>query len=154
MTVHVHGPYGPFPKPTRASSGSQTPPRLSEPVADGAHGLDEVRVLLAELRPQPPDVDVDGAGPAVVLVAPHPGQERLAREDLAGVGGEELQQLVLHVGQVERASIARRLVGLEVEHELAVLDELGPRPPAGAPEQVLQPRLELAGLERAEAEVV
>src|SRR5690606_30199825 len=47
-----------------------------------------------------------------------------------------------------------RLVRLQVEDELAVLDQLGPGAPAGAPEQVLQPRLELAGVERREQEVV
>src|SRR2546423_9267985 len=101
-----------MPKPaTRARSGSRSssdlvalhaPARLAELVADGAHGLDEAGVLLAELGPQPPDVDVDGSRAAVVLVAPDACQKRLAREDLSGMGGEELQQLVLHVGQVER----------------------------------------------------
>ena len=86
--------------------GYSAPAGLAEAVADRAHGLDEVGVLLAELGPQAPDVDVDGAGAAVVLVAPHPRQQRLAGEHLARVGGEELQQLVLHVGEVER--LARR----------------------------------------------
>ena len=44
----------------------------AEAVADRAHGLDQVGVLLAELGPEAPDVDVDRAGAAVVLVAPHP----------------------------------------------------------------------------------
>ena len=73
---------------------------------------------------------------------------------LLGVGGEELQELVLHVGEVERAAAERGLVGLEVEHEVAVLDDLGTRAAARAPEQVAQARLELLRVERREAEVV
>ena len=48
----------------------------------------------------------------------------------------------------------RRLVGLEVEHEVAVLDDLRARAAPGSPEQVAQPRLELLLVERREAEVV
>src|ERR1039458_8049967 len=53
------------------------PAGLAEAVADRAHGLDQVRVFLAQLCPKPPDVDVDGAGAAVVLVAPDPIEQRL-----------------------------------------------------------------------------
>src|SRR5436309_3197748 len=41
-----------------------------EPVADVAHGADQGLVLGAELGPEPPDVHVDGAGAAEVVVAP------------------------------------------------------------------------------------
>ena len=51
-------------------------------------------------------------------------------------------------------AVDRGLVRLEVQHETAVLDELGRGAGARAPEQVAQPRLELAGVERGEAEVV
>ena len=145
------------PEPERRRVGAQRPtsaPGLTEPVADRAHRLDQVRVLLAELGPEPPHVDVDRARAAVVLVAPHPREQLLAGEHLARVRREELQQLVLHVREVERPVAERGLVGLEVEHEVAVLDDLGPRAPTGAPEQVAQPRLELLRVERREAEVV
>ncbi len=99
-------------------------------------------------------MDVDRAGPAVVLVAPDPRQQRLTGEDLAGVGGEELEQLVLHVGEVERPPADRRLVGLEVDDEVAVLHDFGPGRPAGPPGQQPQPGLQLLGVERREAEVV
>src|SRR3954463_15144011 len=134
--------------------GSDSPARLTEAVAHGAHRLDEGGVLLAQLRPQAPDVDVDGAGAAVVLVAPHPAEQRLAREHLARMRREELQQLVLHVGEVERLALDGGLVGLEVEGELAVLDELRAGAPTRSPEEVLEPGLELARVERREAEVV
>ena len=60
--------------PRQAAPGRRydAPAGLAEAVADRAHGLDQVGVLLAELGPQAPDVDVDRAGAAVVLVAPHP----------------------------------------------------------------------------------
>ena len=58
--------------PDRQSSVSDAPAALAEAVADRAHGLDQVGVLLAELGAQAADVDVDRAGAAVVLVAPHP----------------------------------------------------------------------------------
>ena len=45
---------------------------VAKAVAHRADGVDEVGVLLAELRAQAPDVDVDRARSAVVLVAPHP----------------------------------------------------------------------------------
>src|SRR5262249_35743768 len=44
------------------------------PVADAANGLDQVLVLRPELGPQPADMDVDGPGPSVEVVAPHLAQ--------------------------------------------------------------------------------
>src|SRR3982074_3054686 len=118
----------------RAPTDAGQRPGLAEAVAHRAHRLDQPRVLLAELRPEPPDVDVDRPRPAVVLVAPYPRQELLAGEHLARMCGEEPKQLVLHVGEVERTVPHGGLVRLEVEHEVAVVDELRPgvvpRPPA------------------------
>src|SRR2546430_170981 len=127
---------------------------LAEPVADRPHGLDQPGSLLPELGSETPDVDVDGPCPAVVLVPPHARQELLAGEHLARVGGEEPQELVLHVREVEGSAGHRRLVGLEVEDEVAVLDNLGSRRPTRPPMQVPQARLELPRMERREAEVV
>ena len=114
---------------------SERPAALAEPVADRAHRRYQVGVLLAQLGPQPADVDVDGPGAAVVLVPPHPRQQRLPGEDLARVGGQELEQLVLHEGERKRAAGHRRLVRLQVEHQRPVLHELRPQAPARAPEQ-------------------
>src|SRR2546421_5779734 len=113
---------------------------LAEPVTDRPHRLDQPAPLFAELGPQPADVDVDGPCPAVVLVSPHTRQQLLAGEHLAGVGGEEPQELVLHIREVERAAAHRRLVRLEVEEEVAVLDDLGSRRPTRPPMQVPQAR--------------
>ena len=70
------------------------------------------------------------------------------------MGGEEPQELVLHIREVERAAAHRRLVRLEVEDEVAVLDDLGSRRPTRPPMQVPQARLELPRMERREAEIV
>src|SRR5215510_9218473 len=142
----------------RLRVGAGTPtrgrPGLAEPVAHRPHGLDEPGPFLAELGPEPADVHVDGPGPAVVLVAPDTGQQLLPREHLPRVRREEPQQLVLHVRQVQRAVAHGRLVRLEVQHEVSVLDDLGSARAPGAPSQMTQPRLELPGMERREAEVV
>src|SRR4051812_35042260 len=104
----------------------------TEPVPDGPHGLDEVRVLLAELRPQAPYMYVDGARTAVVLVAPHTRQQLFTREHLAGMRDEEFQQLVLHVREVEGLPRDRRLIRLEVQQQVAIRRELGRAGPSGA----------------------
>src|SRR5205823_13450361 len=111
-------------------------------------------VLLAQLRSEPTDVYVDGASAAVVLVAPHARQQDLAREDLARVLGQEFEQFVLHVGEVEGTAADVGLVRLQVQRQRPVLDELGAGPAALLPEQVLEPGLELTRVERREAEVV
>ena len=67
---------------------------------------------------------------------------------------EELEQFVLHVGQIERTPAERGLVGLDVEHEGAVLEQFGASAFAGPPEQVLETRLELTRMERRQAEIV
>src|SRR5262249_28123624 len=127
-------------------SGSNAPTGLTKTVSDRANGLNQVGLLFAELGPQPADMNVDRACPAVVLVAPHPAQQRLAREDLAGMDGEELQQLVLHVRQVERPPVDCGLVRLEVEDERAVFDELGSRAASGSPEEMLETGVEFERL--------
>jgi hypothetical protein len=111
-------------------------------------------VLLAELGPQPSHVDVDRAGTAVVLVAPHARQQLLAREHLARMRHEELEQLVLHVREVERLAADARLIRLEVEHEVGVLRELRTPAPPTAEHEVTHARLELLRVERSQAEVV
>ena len=111
-------------------------------------------MLFAELGPQAADVHVDGAGPAVVLVAPDPAEQGLAGEDLGRMAGQEAQELVLHVGEVEDAPGHGGLVGLEVQHERPVLDDVGTHALARAPEEVLQARHQLLGPGRQHAEVV
>ena len=72
-------------------------------------------MLVAQLGSEAPDVDVDGAGPAEVFVAPDPRQQHLSSEDLAGVGGQELQEFVLRSRFLGIPTIfAKRIVTLEI----------------------------------------
>ena len=79
-----------------------------EAVADIADGADEGLVLAAELGPQPSHVDVDGPGPAEVVVAPDLLEQLRAAEHPARVLREELQQLELLVGEVEGRAVEAR----------------------------------------------
>ena len=79
-----------------------------EAVPHRTHGLDQVGVLLAELGAETPHVDINRAGTAVVVIAPDPAQQGLPGEHLARVRGEELQELVLHVSEVERLALDER----------------------------------------------
>src|SRR5713226_3834716 len=64
-----------------------------EGVAGGADGADEVGVLVAVQRDaQAADMDVDGAGLDIDVLAPHRVQKLLAREDAAGMLHEMAQQ--------------------------------------------------------------
>src|SRR5918992_2562190 len=49
---------------------------LGGPVAHAPDGLDEVLLGRPELGPEPPDVNVDGPGPAVEVVPPHLLEQR------------------------------------------------------------------------------
>ena len=97
---------------------------------------------------------VDGACSAVVLVTPHSAEQDLAGEDLAGVLGEELQQFVFHVGEIQRASCDGRLIGLYIEGKCAVLHEVGLGDPTTFPEQVTQTSFELYRVKRRQTEVI
>lgn len=92
-----------------------------EAVADAADGLDGVadgRVVF-ELGAQVADVDVDGAGVAVVLVAPDALEQFVAREGAAGVRDEELQELVLLGRQGDGLVVKPCLIQGEVEPQAA-----------------------------------
>src|SRR5580704_10347345 len=67
---------------------------------------------------------------------------------------EELEELVLHVREVERLPADRGLIRLEVEDEVGVRRELGTVPPARAKQEMTKARFDLFGMERREAEVV
>ena len=69
------------------SSAPAGPGRPDELVADVAHGADQLLVLGAELRAQPPHVHVDGAGAAEVVVAPDLLQQLGPGEDPARRAG-------------------------------------------------------------------
>src|SRR5690606_31757368 len=87
----------------------------AEAVPHRADRGDPRRPLLAELGPDPADVDVDGPRPAVVVVSPHLRQQLLTAPDPARVLDQEPEQLVLHVGEDDRLAGDGRLVGEGVQ---------------------------------------
>src|SRR3989304_2368246 len=67
-----------------------------EHVAGAADGADKVGLAGGvKLLAQVADVDLDGVGLDLEVVAPDLLEDRLLGEDLAGVAGHELQELVL-----------------------------------------------------------
>jgi hypothetical protein len=96
--------------------------RSDEAVSHVADGADQRLVLGAQLGAQPPDVDVDRAGAAEVVVAPDLLEELGAREDPARVLGEVLQELELLEGEVEDPPLELGRVGRLVDGEVAVAD--------------------------------
>ena len=68
-------------EPTGGKGSGRALGVAGEAVADVAHRLDQLLVLRAELGAQAPDVHVDGAGAAVVVVAPQLAEELFAGED-------------------------------------------------------------------------
>src|SRR3712207_2231485 len=79
------------------SSGAVTRLRPFVLVADAPERDDAVRHTArpAELAPQAQDVGIDGAVVALVLVAPEPVEQVVARERPARVRGEQVEQIEL-----------------------------------------------------------
>src|SRR5450830_1514272 len=96
--------------------------RRVEPVADVAHGADELLVLGTELGAQPAHVDIDGASAPVVVVAPDFLQQLRASEHPTGVLNEVLDQLELFVREIERATTESRRVPTRVDVQVARCD--------------------------------
>ena len=99
-----------------------------EAVADAADGLDGVADGggVFELGAQVADVDVDGAGVAVVLVAPDALEQFVARKGAAGVRDEQLQELVLLGRQGDGLVVEPCLIGGKIEAQAADLQRLLP----------------------------
>src|SRR3970040_294187 len=77
---------------------------LSQGVARAADRLDETRLsLLLQLSAQRPDVHLDDVRVAAEVVDPDALHDLVLGEDLARVGHEELEQLVLCGGQADLA---------------------------------------------------
>src|SRR4029079_18162166 len=75
----------------------------SERVTDAADGPEVVvPVERAQLRSQPADVDVHGPAVAPEVEGPDAGQQLVAGEDAARMGGEVRQQLELLGGEAQR----------------------------------------------------
>src|SRR5690349_11220000 len=110
---------------SRALSGSRNRRTVAEPVPDSPHGLER---LLAELRAQAADVDVDDVRVALVRVVPDVIDEPPPRERLARVAHEVLQDRELLGGELERLAVQRGGVRRRVELEPADGEQHRPRP--------------------------
>src|SRR5690606_16810012 len=121
---------------------------------DVAHRRDEAGADLAELGPHPTYVDVDGPGPAAVLLAPDLPQELVAGEDPTSVAGEEVEELELLVGQGQPAALPERLVARHVDAQVADLDDLVGAEGRGVPVELPEPGVELGRHQGPEDEVV
>ena len=102
---------------------------------------------LLELLAQMADVDVDGAGVAVLGVAPDVLEQRLAAQHPAGGAGEGAEDLELDVGELRLLAAQGHHAAAEVDRQVAALDRLllgrvadHPRAPQGG----LDPAAELA----------
>ena len=77
---------------------------------------------LAELPAQAAHADVDDVRAGVEVVAPDHGQDAVARDHLAGVPDEVMQEPELAVGEVDLAVADPRLAPREVQHEAPGLE--------------------------------
>src|SRR3954464_5161650 len=90
--------------------------RSMEAVSDVPDRLDHV---LAELRPQAPDADIDGVRPWLERVAPHVAEQLLARAHLVAMADEMLEQQELAGRESHRALTDVGRPVAEIEHEPA-----------------------------------
>ena len=68
---------------------------VAEAIAYVAYRVDKEDWPVLYFASQAPDVDVDSSGTAIVIVTPYCIKQMLARENLAGIGGEEFEELGL-----------------------------------------------------------
>ena len=100
---------------------------IFQPVAellDRDDGVGEEGQLLA----QPADVHVDRARAAGVLVAPHVGQQQVARQHAAAVLDQILEQQEFLRGQPHLLAVHVDGVPLDVDRERAVFERRRPGP--------------------------
>ena len=128
--------------------------RVYEAVAGVADGLDVTSGGGAELCSEAADVDVDGAGAAVVVVAPDAVEEGVAGDDVAGVGHEVAKELVLHIGEGDGLTGDQRLEVGEVQSEVAGGEKAGWVGAAAAAEGLADARDELVRVDRGEDEIL
>src|SRR5207248_4564166 len=88
-----------------------------------------------DLLAQTPDVHCDGARVCGGAVAPNPVHELLAAEHLAGVAGEEPQQVELASRQRELVPVAVNLATGRLDNEFAEGEPLGRQVQVASPAQ-------------------
>src|SRR3954451_16536331 len=92
----------------------------AEYVARAADRMEESRVPTGfELPSQVGDEDLDRVRDRERVVAPDLVEQLLARDDEPLVAHQVLEQLELALGQLDRAVVARHLVGVGVQREVA-----------------------------------
>src|SRR5262249_54305767 len=94
-------------------------------VADAAHRADELPVFVADLVAQAADVDLDDVRIGDVVVTPDAVEERLAGEDLTGMGDQEFEEVEFARGQLDRTIGAPDLPGLAVDGQVAEAEAAG-----------------------------
>ena len=106
-----------------------------------------------ELAAQVADEDVDHVGLDVGRVAPHEREQLVAREHLAGVADEHVEQVELAPGEAELAAVAGGDVAARVDDDVA-RDVRAGALGAVAAQQRLEPRGQLGDRERLDQVVV
>src|SRR5690348_3841436 len=105
--------------PTRRSTRRRTVSilRSRDAHADTPHGLQIACVLggLAQLPPQPRQVNVDGLVAAAVRQLPHLGEQLLPADHLAFPGRQVMQERKLARGQVQLDAVEGRLARARVD---------------------------------------
>src|SRR5512133_1311580 len=92
------------PRPWPAVRGSSL---LSQRVADAAHRVNQARLAAGfGLPPQIADVDVERIGSEAEVVAPHALEDDRARQHLARVAQEQLEEREFRPRQLDQAAAA------------------------------------------------
>src|SRR2546421_10432124 len=126
---------------------------VGEAVPDPRDGQDVIRTrgLRLDLAAQVSDVDVDHPGFDWILITPDRVQDLLPAEHLAGVAGEEGEQVELGVGQLDLLARFVDAALVDIDDQIA---ELEPRPHrlgrlhAGSPQVGRNPGRQLAQPQR------
>src|SRR4051794_27059265 len=101
-------------------SSNGAPSRLAQDVAHAAHGVQQAPLASGlGLAAQVADVDAQRVRRRAEVVAPDALEERRARQHLARMLEEELEQRELGLGELDAARAATDLVGRAIEHEVA-----------------------------------
>ena len=129
---------------------------LAKRVADAAHGVDEARrAAVLRLAAEVPDVDVEGVRRRAEVVAPDPLEDDRARQHLARVPEEQLEQRELGARELDRTTPAPHLARPEIELEIREAQHVrGLVAIRRASEQRAQPREQLRERERLREVVV
>ena len=125
-------------------------PGNGEPVAHIADGANQVLVVGAEFGAQAADVDVHGAGAAVVVIAPDLVEQLGPGENAPRMLGQIFQQLEFLVGEVQGPAVDAGGVAVLVNDDAGRLDLVVLTPP-GAGDGQADPGLDLGGPGRVKA---